>query len=593
MNGSAKTKEQFCLQGVAASPGIAIGEVYLLDRQRISVVEQQIGPEHLDAEVAAFSAAVELTRLQLEQVQEQLRQNCQQEPFHIIDTQLLILRDPLLYEATIARIRQLQINAAGALKQVLQELLRTFEGIADEYLRERGSDVELVGERILRNLQGHEQPRVARLERRSVIVAHDLSPADTCQLDRVQVVAFVTDLGGRTSHTAILARSLDIPAVVGLERVTQQLPAGAPVIIDGSSGLLIAYPTAETLRQYLEKKRRYEFYQKQLQVYRDLPACTRDGASIRLQANLEFLQEAEPARRNGAEGVGLLRTEFMYMARQQPPDEEEQLQAYRQILASFRPDPVTIRTLDVGGDKFASGICLADEANPAMGLRSIRLSLWEQRLLRQQLRAILRASAEGPVRLMFPMISGLSEVRQCRALLDEVMAELRLEGHSFDARLPVGIMVETPSAVFLADVLAEEVDFFSIGTNDLIQYCLAVDRSNEHVAYLYEPFHPAILRALTQVADAAHQAGIGLSVCGEMAGEPMFSIVLLALGYRELSMNSSGISRVKKMVRQWDSHSNSVLRETLLRQKTAADVLRCLQQQLASAFPEAVPELDY
>jgi len=585
--------KQLTYTGIAASPGIAIGEVRLLDRRRISVQEHEIDATEVDEEIRIFLEAVDRSRDQLEAVQDDLVHQSKTEHFYIIDTQLLILNDKMLIDSTTELIRTELINAAGALKRVLRRFVTVFEQIEDEYLRERGSDVELVGERIIRNIHGMEQPQVGELERRSVIVAHDLSPADTCQLDAEHVVAFVTDLGGRTSHTAILARSMEIPAVVGLEKVTRQVPDNTPVIVDGNSGVLVCNPDKETLKKYLELKRRYEFYKKQLRSYCELPAVTADGKLISMQANVEFLQEADIALDNGAQGIGLLRTEFMYMARSIPPTEEEQFQSYKKATELFAPYPVTIRTLDIGGDKFVSDISLDDESNPAMGMRSIRLSLWEKKLFYIQLRAILRASAFGSVRLMFPMISGLAEVRACRKIVAQVMNELDAEGVNFNRDIEVGIMIETPSAVFVADILASEVDFFSIGTNDLIQYCLAVDRGNEHVAYLYEPFHPAILRALKRIADCADDAGIDLCVCGEMAAEPMFSIVLVALGYTQLSMSSQGISRVKKLIRQWNTSHSEELLDILMEQKTAADVLRVLKQKLAEYLPQADPDLDY
>lgn len=584
---------QTTFKGIAASPGIAIGEVRLLDRRRISVQEQEINAAQAEEEVRIFLQAVERSRKQLEAVQEELATQSKTEHFYIIDTQLLILNDKMLIDSTTELIRTELINAAGALKRVLHRFATVFDQIEDEYLRERGSDVELVGERIIRNIHGMEQPQVGELERRSVIVAHDLSPADTCQLDAENVMAFVTDLGGRTSHTAILARSMEIPAVVGLERITRQVADNTPVIVDGNTGELVCNPDKETLKKYLELKRRYEFYRKQLRSYCELPAVTADGKNISMQANIEFLQEADIALDNGAQGIGLLRTEFMYMARSKPPTEEEQFQSYKKAAELFAPFPVTIRSLDIGGDKFVNDICLEDESNPAMGMRSIRMSLWEKKLFHIQLRAILRASAFGNVRLMFPMISGLAEVRACKEIIAQVMEELESEGKDFNRDIEVGIMVETPSAVFIADVLASEVDFFSIGTNDLIQYCLAVDRGNEHVAYLYEPFHPAILRALKRIAECAAAEDIDLCVCGEMAAEPMFSIVLVALGYTQLSMSSQGISRVKKLVRQWDTSRSEALLETLMQQKTAADVLRVLNKNLAEYLPEADPDLDY
>jgi phosphotransferase system enzyme I (PtsI) len=585
--------EQTTYTGIAASPGIAIGEVRLLDRRRVSVQEHAIDDSQVDEEIRIFLDAVERSREQLENVQQELMRQSKTEHFYIIDTQLLILNDKMLIDSTVELIRSELINAAGALKQVLRRFVTVFEQIEDEYLRERGSDVELVGERIIRNIHGMEQPQVGELERRSVIVAHDLSPADTCQLDAENVVAFVTDLGGRTSHTAILARSMEIPAVVGLEKITRQVADNTAVIVDGNSGKIVCNPDKGTLKKYLELKRRYEFYRKELRNYCELPAVTADGKHISMQANIEFLQEADIALNNGAQGIGLLRTEFMYMARSKPPTEEEQFLSYKKAAELFDPFPVTIRTLDIGGDKFVNAICLDDEANPAMGLRSIRLSLWEKELFHIQLRAILRASAFGNVRLMFPMISGLAEVRKCKKIVVQVMDELDAEGVDFKRNIEIGIMVETPSAVFIADILASEVDFFSIGTNDLIQYCLAVDRGNEHVAYLYEPFHPAILRALRRIAACAEDADVDLCVCGEMAAEPMFSVVLVALGYTQLSMSSQGISRVKKLIRQWNTSYNDELLDTLLEQKTAADVLRILKKRLAEYLPQADPDLDY
>ncbi len=324
------------------------------------------------------------------------------------------------------------------------------------------------------------------------------------------------------------------------------------------------------LTTYRGSRQRYQRYQQQYIKYCDFPAQTLDGKTVNLKANIEFPEEADFAIHNGAQGIGLLRTEFMYMARQQPPSEEDQFNEYRRIIQQVDPHPVTIRTLDAGGDKFVANICLNDEANPAMGLHSIRLSLREQKLFRIQLRAILRASALGPVRLLFPMISGVSEVHSCKAILHEVMAQLRSEGIAFDEKMAIGIMIETPSAVLLADLLAKEVDFFSVGSNDLIQYCLVVDRGNEHVAYLYEPLHPAILRALNCVAKAAKDAGIPACICGEMASEPILSALLLAMGYSELSMNSSGISQVKKLLQQWDSANGDQLLEQILQLSTAA-----------------------
>ncbi|OQY23159.1 MAG: phosphoenolpyruvate--protein phosphotransferase [Desulfobacteraceae bacterium 4572_35.2] len=542
MTNSVKTsQENFYRYGVAASPGISIGEVFLLDRQRVSVVEYIIAENEVEQQIEKFEAAVEQAKQQLHDVQKTLSLTSRSEHFYIIDTQLLILGDQMLLDSTKSFIRDNHLNAQGALKRVLEKFRQTFDSIEDEYLRERGSDIELVGERILRNLRGKIQQSVHDLDRKSVIVAHDLSPADTLQLDKV--------------------------------------------IVDGCSGCVIFNPCHDTLTTYREKQQRYQQYQEQLHEYCELPAQTLDGKKVKLKANIEFPEEAELAIHNGATGIGLLRTEFMYMARQQPPSEDDQFNEYRRIIQQVDPHPVTIRTLDIGGDKFVANICLNDEANPAMGLRSIRLSLREQKLFRIQLRAILRASALGPVRLLLPMISGVAEVHSCKAILNEVMAELRSEGIAFDEKIAVGIMIETPSAVLLADLLAKEVDFFSVGSNDLIQYCLVVDRGNEHVAYLYEPLHPAILRALNCVARAAQDAGIPACICGEMASEPIFSALLLAMGYSELSMNSSGISQVKKLLQQWHSENGDQLLEQILQLATATEVSELVSAKVKYYFP--------
>ena len=581
------------LSGVAASPGIAIGEVYLLDRLRMSVVEYPIQDADVEQEVEVFFAAVSLAKNQLQKVKDNLSRQSQAEHFYIIDTQLLILEDHMLLDGTTTIIKEQLLNAAGALKQVLHRFRQTFDRIEDEYLRERGSDIELVGERILRNIRGKVQETIGDIEYKSVVAAHDLSPADTLQLDKKKVVAFVTDLGGRTSHTAILARSLEIPAVIGLEFVTTRVVSGSTIIVDGCSGCVILNPSAKTVQQYRAKKARYEVYRQQLQQYCELPAQTSDGKKISLKANIEVPDEAELAIHNGATGIGLLRSEFMYMARQYPPTEEEQFGEYSRIIQQVAPHSVTIRTLDVGGDKFVADICLDDEANPAMGLRSIRLSLRELEMFKIQLRAILRASALGTVRILFPMVSGVAEVRACRQLLNETMQELEAEGLAFDKSLEVGIMIETPSAVLIADLLAVEVDFFSVGSNDLIQYCLAVDRGNEHVAYLYEPFHPAILRALLQVAQAANAANITACICGELASEPIYSVLLIAMGYSELSMNSAGISRVKKLLRQWHSDSGGELLDSLLHIATAAGVAQEVTLQMEKYLADFAREDDF
>jgi len=588
MTASAKTDiaTDTFLIGLGVSSGIAIGEAHLLNRAPMAAIERTIDRQQVEVEIEAFRQAVALSRDQLEEVKRRVADKNPAEHLYIIDTHLLILEDQMLLQGTEELIRGRLINAEGALKSTLEKFRAVFAGIEDEYLRDRRSDIEAIVERILRNLMGEALQPLPGGDRKVVVIAHNLSPADTMQLDRRGVMAFVTDVGGRTSHTAILARSLGIPAVVGLETVTSLIPGGTPIIVDGESGTLVLNPSPETFREYLKKKQDFEYREQELRSFCALAPETADGHRMVLRCNLELVEEVELTLAQGGEGIGLFRSEFLFLGKSQPPDEELQYQIYRQVVEQMAGQEVTIRTLDVGGDKFAPEINLADEANPALGLRAVRFSLAEQELFRVQLRAILRAAAHGKVRLMVPMVSGVAEVRACRRLLDETIAELAASGVEHDPQLPLGIMIETPSAVLIADLLAREVDFFSVGTNDLIQYCLAVDRANEHVAYLYEPLHPAVLRALQAISTAARTAGIRLSMCGEMAAEPLYLPILLALGFDELSMNPPCIPRVKQVLRKVSCVQSGQLLQELLQFSTATEVARHLENSMGRMFPE-------
>ncbi len=573
------------LVGIAASPGIAIGQTYSVDRERMSAVERRIAVAEVPGQIQAFMQAVQLSRSQLEEVRSAVSDRELAEHLYIIDTHLLILEDQMLLDETTALIRDEFLNAEGALKRTLQKFEKVFDSIEDEYLRERRSDIDSVGERLLRNLKGQSQQSLVGIDRQVIVVAHELSPADTMQMDRAKIIGFVTDLGGRTSHTAILARSLGIPSVIGLETVTARVPSGTPVIVDGALGYLVLNPSAETYREYEEKQRLYMNRETELLSLSSLSAETLDGCRIRLCGNVELSDEIPLAMRYGAEGVGLFRSEFMYLNRTLPPTEDEQVVAYRSVVEAMAPHPVTIRSLDLGGDKFAPEINVTDESNPAMGLRAVRFSLKERRLFKSQLRAILRTSAFGRVRLMFPMISGVAEIRACKDLLAEARAELAAEGIAVDPDMPIGIMIEIPSAALIADLLAREVDFFSVGTNDLIQYCLAVDRGNEHVAYLYEPLHPAILRALQTICRAARQAQISVGMCGEMASDPLYTLILLGLGFDELSMNPPSIPRVKEVLRLVRRDEGERLIAELLSMATTAEINRHLDAEMNRRFP--------
>lgn len=580
-----KVAEDTYLVGIGVSPGIAIGEVCLVD-QRPQVDESMIEPQEVDTELERFREAVRKAQEQLRKIKKAVsRQQHLREHLYILDTHMLILDDEMLIENTEQAIQN-QLNAEGALTRVLGQLRALFDNIEDEYLRERRSDVDAVGERLLRILSGVNERSLGKEGNKSIVVAHDLSPAETMQMDRKQILGFLTDKGGRTSHTAILARTLNIPAVVGLESVTQLAGERLPVIIDGSSGVVILNPGKETFKEYLKRKQQFEYLEHELESYRELPTVTLDQRPVALRANLEMSQDYRLAHKHAAEGVGLFRTEFLFLGRTDPPGEDEQLAAYCEILSAMEGQPVTIRTLDIGGDKFVTGLNLDEEPNPAMGLRAIRFSLQEEQLFKTQLRAILRASSHGPVRILFPMISGVAEIRACKQLLREVERELAAEGTGYAPDMPVGIMIETPSAVLIADLLAAEVDFFSIGTNDLIQYILAVDRGNEHVAYLYDPLHPSVLRALKVVCDAANKAGISVGICGEMAGEPLYAMALVGLGLHELSMNPACVPRVKRVLRHITQTDGQQLSENLLSLATSEEVSILIDQEMRARLPE-------
>jgi phosphotransferase system enzyme I (PtsI) len=492
----------------------------------------------------------------------------------------------MLLDQTVRMIRENQFAADWAFNKVLQNLLETFHRIEDPYLRERGHDLRQIGHRVLENLAGRPPDSISSIREAVIIVAHDLSPADTAQILKSPVQGFATDVGSRTSHTAITARSLGIPAVVGLERLTEEYGATHTVIVDGEEGVVVLDPTEETVREYGEKRKAFAQRTRDLAKFARLPTVTRDGKSLSLLANIEFPEEADVALRSGAYGVGLYRTEFLFLNRKDLPSEEEHFDTYRRVAEKFVRHPVTIRTFDLGGDKFASHLELADEMNPAMGLRAIRFCLREKDIFKAQIRAVLRASTFGRVRMMFPMISGVAELRAALTVVEEARSELRRKRVPYDKEMAIGIMVEIPSAAVVADLLAREADFFSIGTNDLIQYSLAIDRVNEHVSYLYEPLNPAILRLIRRIVEAGHDAGIPVSMCGEMAGEPLYSYVLLGLGLDELSMNATAIPRVKRILRKSVAFEAKEFAAALLLHSTSGEIERALRKKMEDLFPD-------
>jgi len=573
------------LKGIPASGGVAIGKGFFLNRVLPRSVRSTVGREQVEEEVAAFQRAVARSREQILAIRDGVR-DTSSEHHQILSVHLALLEDSMLVEQTVRTIRENQFAADWAFNKVLQNLLETFHRIEDPYLRERGHDLRQIGHRVLENLAGRPVDSVAAIREPVIIVAHDLSPADTAQILKSPVLGFATDVGSRTSHTAITARSLGIPAVVGVEGGTEAFGAAETVIIDGEEGVVVFDPTVEVVRDYQERRKAYAQRTRDLAKFARLPTVTRDGKTLLLLANIEFPEEADVALRSGAYGVGLYRTEFLFLNRKDLPSEEEHFQTYRKVAEKFVRHPVTIRTFDLGGDKFASQLELADEMNPAMGLRAIRFCLKEKEIFKPQLRAILRASTYGKVRMMFPMISGVGELREAMGVVEEVRGELRRRRIPYDKEMPIGIMIEIPSAAIVADLLAQEVGFFSIGTNDLIQYSLAIDRVNEHVSYLYEPLHPAILRLIRRVVEAGHDAGIPVSMCGEMAGEPFYAYALLGFGLDELSMNAAAIPRVKRILRKSVAYEAKEFAGSLLLHATAAEIGRALRKKVEDLFPD-------
>jgi phosphoenolpyruvate-protein phosphotransferase (PTS system enzyme I) len=495
-----------------------------------------------------------------------------------------MLHDPLFAGAATKLISQEAINAEWAVKRVTKKLKHQFDNLDDEYFRERRSDVEFVADRVIRNLLGHAVDEEVEVPADAVVVAHDISPADAAMLVKTgRVLAFVTDLGGHTSHTAIVARARETAAVVGLGRASEQIRSGDLLAVDGTRGMVLVNPTEQQLALFRETMRRHLAKEATALRTAELQAITTDGSRVRLNGNMEFPEEIPSLLAHGAEGIGLYRTEFLFLNRPTPPTEEEHYQSYKQVLEAMGSRPVTIRTLDLGGDKIP-GKKPDKEANPAMGLRAIRYCLQHREMFRVQLRALLRASAHGNIRIMFPLISGPSELREARSELEHCRSELGRAGVPVGKRFPIGIMVETPSAAWIADRLAQEADFFSIGTNDLIQYSLAIDRQNRDVAYLYRPLHLAVLRSLKNIVDAARAANIPVAMCGEMAGDPAYTLVLLALGFEELSMTAGQIASVKNIVRRVSRTDAVALLDQAMQFSTGEEIERFVRNEMEKRF---------
>lgn len=587
--GNSEIRKTVVLKGIGVSPGIVSGKAHLYNCQDMQTPLFKVATQKLQAqEVKRFKESLKVSGQELLDIKEKISAKEGLEPL-FIDVHIMIIKDRMFIREVVQNIRERKINAEWALKLTLSKYREIFNKMEDEYLRERIKDLEYVCERILRNLSGRKCEKISDINEDVIVIAQDLSPADTIQMNPDIILAFATDIGGKTSHTAILARSMEIPAIVGLERASREVKNGEKVIIDGTAGVIIINPDPEMLKRYEDKKKHYETMEEDLIKQAASPAVTRDDHTIQIGANIEFIEEIPSALNHGADGVGLYRTEFIYINKEQLPTEEEHFTTYRKLVENVYLKSTTIRTFDLGGDKFVSDPKLAEEMNPAMGLRAIRFCLQEVELFKVQLRAILRASVYGKTRILFPMISGVAEIREVKRILHEVKNDLRAEGFSIDEKIEIGIMIEVPSAVMMAEQLAAEVNFFSIGTNDLIQYSLAIDRVNERVTYLYEPLHPAILRLLMHVIDAGHSAGIKVAMCGEMAGEPAYTMILLGLGIDELSMTPLAIPRVKKIIRQASIRESRELLSRVMQFSMVGEIEEYVRNYMVAKFPDDFP----
>jgi len=579
-------KKTLVLKGIGVSPGVVIGKVYLFDPLDVQLSFYKLEDLTLiPQEIARFKNAIRESELELLKIQENLKKTKVTEPLYIIDVHRLILQDKKFISRTIKYIRRLGVNAEWAVRMTLDHYKQIFEGVQDVYISSRISDVQYVSQRILRNLSGEKKEIVWAVGDGVIVVAHDLSAADTAQMKMDKVVGFATDSGGRTSHTAIVARSVELPAVVGLDNITRVARTGDDIIVDGTSGLVVVNPYPDMLKRYEEKRLLYSASKEEYLKYAKLPAVTKDGYKVQIGGNIEFVEEMPSAITHGVEYIGLYRTEFIYINREELPTEDDHFNNYSQIVTTKGLLWSTIRTFDLGGDKFPSNKKQAKELNPQLGLRAIRFCLKEVELFKTQLRAIWRVGALGKVKILFPMISGVEEIREAKKLLEEAKNELLAQGVKIASEMEIGAMIEVPTAAIIADKLAREVDFFSIGTNDLVQYSLAIDRANERLTYLYEPMHPAVLRLIKKVVDAAHNAKIRVAMCGEMAGDPLCSLILLGLELDELSMNHLAIPRVKKIIRESTLQESKLLLKKAMSFNTAAEVRACVQEYMLERFP--------
>ncbi len=576
-------------KGIGVSPGIAIGRAVIIERREASVFRVPIREEDVGSEVNRFLEALKQTRDELAELAQKVSRSMGDEYASIFEAHALMVSDPSFADRVVQKIESEQVNAEWALAEVQEELQARFKSFDDEYLRERETDVKDVADRVQTNLQGISHHDLSEIKHDVVILADDLTPSDTIHFNRRPIVGFATEAGGRTSHTSIIAKSLFIAAVIGVPRLIKMIDNDEMIIVDGYEGTLIVNPTQAMIAEYQSRVLRHEEAETKLLENRTQPAITKDNHKLLMQANIELVEELKDAIRFGAEGIGLYRSEFLYISKSPLlPTEEEHLQLYRALAEGLAPRDCVIRTFDLGGKKLAREVIGSREDNPVLGLRGLRLCMKHRDMFRTQLRALLRASVVGNLKIMFPLVSGVQELRQAKSLIRELKEELDSEGIEYNPKLKIGIMVEVPSAALIADILAQESDFFAIGTNDLIQYSLAIDRSNENVSYLYEPLHPALLRLIKGIIDAGKAAGIPVSLCGEMASDPIYAIVLIGLGLEIFSMNPSSIPIIKNIARSVRYRDCRRIAEMALLKKTAQEIEEFVIESVAMRFPEGL-----
>jgi phosphotransferase system enzyme I (PtsI) len=581
-------KNDIILRGIAASPGIETGSAYLYEESGIYYTPSAEQIEDISREIECFKDAIKKSKEELVDIKEKLSKKLGFTKANFLDAQILALEDQWIIDKTISKIKEQKIEAAQAVMEISKELLEKFKEIDNDYLKERATDIKDVSKRVLKNLTGSEDKKSSFPDTKFILIAKDLTPSDTAQLEKTNVLAFLTDLGGKTSHTAIMARALDIPAVVGLKNISEKIDYGIKTIVDGYAGVVVLNPTEATLKNYEKKRIHFEHIEEELLDLKDMPATTVDGHTIDLSANIEFTEDIESAKKHGASGIGLYRTEFLYLTQMELPDEDTQYAVYKKAVDNFYPETVIFRTLDVGGDKVIKNAL--PERNPFLGWRAIRFLLKRKDVFKTQIRAILRASSRKTARIMFPMITDIQELKEIKELLEETKGELDKEGIEFDHDIEIGIMVEVPSVAILVDNFAKEADFFSIGSNDLTQYILAVDRTNELVASLYDHLHPAVLKTIKTIIDSAHRNNKWVGVCGEIAGDPLAIPVLLGLGIDELSAVPIVVPEIKQIIRTLSMKESKEIARRCLTLSTSREVRNYLTKIVNMKLP-AIKEL--